>query len=142
MVQRIAVALIAFFLGYATFFSFVVAPVLFSVLPKSEAGQVVAKIFPLYFGGGISLMLVSALLTYKSGLRKIALLLGVGVLIFALQEFAILPLSETLKVENYEAFKTLHGISMFLNLVGILLALVSLGWLLKIDNCNGGQGAD
>jgi len=132
MVNRFVIALLGFYLGYATFFSFAVAPVLFSVLPKSVAGKVVAKIFPLYFGAGVSILGVSSILVLREGLKKIALLLLVATIICALQEFYIIPLAEELKATNYEAFKTLHGVSMFLNLSSLLLAFVSLSWLLKI----------
>ncbi|HID79996.1 MAG TPA: DUF4149 domain-containing protein [Aquifex aeolicus] len=132
MVNRFIIALLGFYLGYATFFSFAVAPVLFSVLPKSVAGEVVAQIFPLYFGAGISILGVSSILVLREGLKKIALLLLVSTVICTIQELYIIPLAEELKATNYEAFKTLHGVSMFLNLTAMLLVWVSLGWLLKI----------
>ena len=45
----IYVVALAVWLGAVTFFSFVVAPSVFGALPASEAGQVVAAIFPSYY---------------------------------------------------------------------------------------------
>jgi len=131
MLERFTVALLGFYLGFSTFFSFVVAPILFSVLDKSSAGEVVAKIFPLYFGSATTLLGLSALLTLKGGYKKVAYLLLVGTLIVAFQEFYILPLAEKLKSSNPSAFKVWHGISMLLNVVDMLIAAIGLFYLIK-----------
>jgi hypothetical protein len=40
------------YLGLGAFFSFYVAPTLFKVLEKTEAGKVVERVFPVYFSLG------------------------------------------------------------------------------------------
>ena len=131
MLERFVVALLGFYLGFSTFFSFVVAPILFSVLDKSSAGEVVAKIFPLYFGSATALLGLAAILTLKGGYKKVAYLLLVGTLIAAFQEFYVLPLAEGLKHSNPSAFKIWHGISMLLNVVDMLIAAIGLFYLIK-----------
>ncbi len=130
MVERFTLTLLGFYLGFSTFFSFVVAPTLFGTLEKSLAGEVVSKIFPLYFGSATTLLGLSSILLLKEGRRKLSFLLLVGTLIAAFQEFYILPLSEELKTTDYDRFLFWHGVSMFLNLVDILIALLTVGILL------------
>jgi len=131
MLERFVVALLGFYLGFSTFFSFVVAPILFSVLDKSLAGEVVAKIFPLYFGSATALLGLAAILTLKGGYKKVAYLLLVGTLTAAFQEFYILPLVEELKTAKAEVFKVWHGISMLLNVVDIFIATFGVFYLIK-----------
>ena len=131
MLERFVAALLGFYLGFSTFFSFVVAPILFSVLDKSQGGKVVFHIFPLYFGSATLLLGLAAILTFKGGYRKIAYLLLVATLIAAFQEFYILPSMGELKTANPEGFKMWHGISMLLNGVDMLIAAVGLFYLIK-----------
>ena len=131
MLERFTVALLGFYLGFSTFFSFVVAPILFSVLDKSQAGEVVVRIFPLYFGSATALLGLASILTFKGGYKKVAYLLLVGTLIAAFQEFYILPLAEGLKNSNPSEFKFWHGISMLLNVVDIFIATFGVFYLIK-----------
>ena len=66
---------IALWIGGIAFFSFMAAPSIFHVLPREEAGKVVADIFPKYYWQGIICGAI-ALLTSVIGDKKVRLPLG------------------------------------------------------------------
>lgn len=113
----------AFYLGLGTFFSFYLAPLLFRVLEKEYAGKVVEKVFPVYFGLGLILGLLSLILGFRLG-KWFVIILILNLIILGFQEFYVLPLSHHLKLTDYEAFIKWHGISMVLNLIHLLLVFV------------------
>lgn len=109
----------SFYLGLGSFFSFFIAPTLFRVLAREQAGSVVEKIFPVYFLVGLVVGLVSSLLLFKQD--KVALLLAMLVfLTSAVELFFIVPYSHHLKQVDYERFLFWHGVSMVINLVNLL----------------------
>jgi fatty acid desaturase len=128
--SRLLLFLNSFYLGLGTFFSFYVAPTLFRVLEKEQAGRVVEKVFPAYFGIGLVIALVSLVLSFKLG-RWFVLLVLINLLVLAFQEFYVLPLSHQLKLIDYQAFMRWHGISMVLNVLSLLLVFVFCLLLLK-----------
>ncbi|AAC06497.1 DUF4149 domain-containing protein [Aquifex aeolicus] len=122
MKEKLALALLSFFLGLGSFFSFYVAPTLFKVLERQQAGAVVEKVFPVYFGLGIILVGISLFLGRDSG--KLFLSLGIlNLLLLLLQEFIVIPKLHGLKATNYELFLKYHGVSMGINLAILLLTL-------------------
>src|ERR1700730_11815440 len=65
---------IACWLGSVVFFSFFVAPVVFTVLARPDAGKVVSVIFPRYYilgyvAGGVALVIAIYLLAANAGSR-------------------------------------------------------------------------
>jgi predicted phage tail protein len=111
------------YLGLGAFFSFYVAPTLFKVLEKTEAGKVVERVFPVYFSLGIVVMLISTLLGWKVS-RSFFLLALINLLIHLVHRFYVLPTASALKIVDYSAFMKWHGISMLLNGISLLLTLV------------------
>ncbi|MFN7064662.1 MAG: DUF4149 domain-containing protein [Aquificaceae bacterium] len=111
------------YLGLGSFFSFFVAPTLFQTLTREQAGAVVGKVFPVYFSLGLMIALATSLLSFKisKGVFSVALfnLLLQGIHLFYLQ-----PKAHALKAIEYTAFMKLHGISMGMNLLSLLLTLV------------------
>ncbi len=130
--EKLILALVSFYLGLGSFFSFYVAPILFRVLDKSQAGSVVEKVFPVYFGIGIGVFLVSLVLSFLSSMGKPAYLFMISALILLLLlEFYILPVSHSLKATDYQAFMRYHGISMVMNLGVLVLSLITVLYLIK-----------
>ncbi len=124
--------LISFYLGLGSFFSFFVAPVLFRVLEKEQAGKVVEQVFPVYFGIGILVFLISLVLSYISGLGKLTYgLILLTLILLLILELYILPVSHSLKATNYQAFLKYHGISMAMNVGVLLLTLINVINLLR-----------
>jgi len=100
-----------------------VAPTLFKVLEKTEAGKVVERVFPVYFSLGVAIMLISTLLGWR--LSKTFFLLALAnLLIHLVHRFYVLPTADALKAVDYSAFMRWHGISMLLNGISLLLTLV------------------
>ncbi len=130
--DKLLLSLLSAYLGLGTFFSFVVAPTLFRVLDKAQAGGVVERLFPIYFGIGIGITLVSLLLGFISGIGKLPyVLLVLALVILLILEFYILPVSHSLKQTDYQAFLKYHGISMAMNLALLLLVFIEVIILLR-----------
>jgi uncharacterized membrane protein len=60
---------LSLWIGGMAFFSFVAAPSLFNVLPRDEAGKVVADIFPKYYWQGIICGTISLIMSVALGIR-------------------------------------------------------------------------
>ncbi|MFN3813777.1 MAG: DUF4149 domain-containing protein [Aquificaceae bacterium] len=119
-----------FYLGLGSFFSLYVAPTLFKVLEKEQAGKVVERVFPVYFGIGLLVVFSSLLMTLRFD-KLLALLSLLNLLILAFQEFYVLPISHQLKMVDYQAFMRWHGVSMVLNLISLLMIFISCILLIK-----------
>jgi uncharacterized membrane protein len=61
---------IALWIGGIAFFSFMAAPSIFHVLPREEAGKVVADIFPKYYWQGIICGAIALLTSVVLGMRE------------------------------------------------------------------------
>lgn len=110
------------YLGLGSFFSFFVAPTLFRVLERQDAGRVVEKVFPVYFSIGLVVSLISLILGYKLG-KGVALLALFNLLLHGVHLFYVLPTADALKTVDYQAFMKWHGISMAMNLISLLITL-------------------
>ncbi len=111
------------YLGLGSFFSFFVAPTLFRVLQKEQAGTVVERVFPAYFSVGLVVSLITLILGFKYSKLIFGLAL-VNALTHALHIFYVLPTAHALKAIDYQAFIKWHGISMGMNLLSLSLTLV------------------
>lgn len=119
--NNLIIVILSAWLGASLFFTFDVAPVLFKVLPTFMAGEVVSNVFPFYFILGTFLFFgVIILSKINKQSRSFILLSLINLIIFLAFLIYILPLSESLKMTNYQEFLELHGISMSLNLVQII----------------------
>jgi hypothetical protein len=127
-------------IGSIIFFSFFVAPVVFKILEREKAGEVVGNIFPRYYMiGYVSgvLVLMALLLNGPAGLKWCAW--GVMMVGTACAGLVVNPKAKTLKEQfknSPEAekpalevrFKTLHSLSVKLNAT-VLFAGLWLLWL-------------
>ena len=126
--QKIVLSFMSATFSIGMFFSFVVAPILFKTLPKSEAGKIVEKVFPLYFGLCLGLDALSLLAVFKANVGFILILILIlTITLNAVQLYVIIPESKEKKKTDYEGFLKLHKISVimnsavvFLNLAGVL----------------------
>ena len=127
-------------IGSIIFFSFFVAPVVFKILEREKAGEVVGIIFPRYYMiGYVSgvLVLMALLLNGPAGLKWCAW--GVMIVGTAYAGLVVNPKAKTLKEQLKDSpeaekstlevrFKTLHSLSVKLNGV-VLFAGLWLLWL-------------
>ena len=108
------------------FFSFVVAPVVFTTLDEENARKFIRRIFPYYYNVnlGISLLVLLILLFTRNFEIKFYLILVVAIL-FAISNYLLMPMINKFRDENQDKkFKYLHAISVIFNFIQILILLV------------------
>jgi len=121
MRDRLLLFFLSSFLGLSIFFSFFVAPTLFKVLSPHQAGSVVERIFPLYFGLATVVGLISFI--FSGGLGRLYRVLSFVLLLLSAFEFFYMnPVMHELKKSNYSLFLKYHGVSMLINMVIIILS--------------------
>jgi hypothetical protein len=131
-------------IGEVAFFSFVVAPSVFGVLPSSDAGRVVGAIFPRYYllGGVLAtLALACALVLGRQAplarawtVAAVAIAIGLASTVYA--GTVVHPHAQRVRAAaearneapaSVEAFRRAHALAMILNSLALLGGLVGLG---------------
>ena len=128
MIEQISIYLTAMILGIMLFFSFVIAPVVFTTLDEDNARKFIRRIFPFYYNVNLGISLV-VLLTFlflsKSGL-DFYLILAIT-LLFATSNYLLMPLINKYRDEKQDKkFKYSHFISVVINFIQMLLLVVML----------------
>ena len=128
MIQQVSIYLTAMILGIMLFFSFVIAPVVFTTLDEENARKFIRRIFPFYYNVnlGISLIvLIIFLLLSKLG-KDFYLILAIT-LLFAISNYLLMPLINKYRDEKQDKkFKYSHLISVVINFVQMLFLVVML----------------
>lgn len=129
-------------------FTFVITPVIFRSFGRDAAGEIVGKLFPVYFPYNLAISLLTLIFffllraaTTRSGYKMSLILIGVAVIINLFLIFKLHPEVRRVKEEIHSAgtissdspltkkFRRLHGVSMILNLLllsdGITLLYLS-----------------
>jgi hypothetical protein len=131
-------------IGEVVFFSFVVAPSVFGVLPSADAGRVVGAIFPRYYllgGAAGTIALVCALVLGRQAAfarwwMAAALAIGVGLASTAYAGAVVHPHAQRVRAAaeargeapaSVDEFRRAHGLAMILNSIALLAGLVGLG---------------
>ena len=110
------------------FFSFVVAPVVFTTLDEENARKFIRRIFPYYYNVnlGISLLVLLILLFTRNFEIKFYLILVVAIL-FAISNYLLMPMINKFRDENQDKkFKYLHLTSVIFNFIQILILVIIL----------------
>ena len=122
MIEQISVYLTSMILGIMLFFSFVIAPVVFTTLDENNARKFIRRIFPFYYNVnlGISfIVLITFILLSKIGV-DFYLILVITVL-FATSNYLLMPLINKYRDEKQEKkFKYSHFLSVLINFVQII----------------------
>ena len=128
MIEQISIYLTAMILGIMLFFSFVIAPVVFTTLDEDNARKFIRRIFPFYYNVNLGLSLI-VLLTFLF-LSKLGIdfyLILVITLLFATSNYLLMPLINKYRDENQDKkFKYSHFISVVINFVQMLFLVVML----------------
>ena len=128
MIEQISIYLTAMILGIMLFFSFVIAPVVFTTLDDENARKFIRRIFPFYYNVnlGISLIvLVTFLLLSKLGI-DFYLILAIT-LLFATSNYLLMPLINKYRDEKQDKkFKYSHFISVVINFIQIIALILIL----------------
>ena len=122
MIEQISVYLTSMILGIMLFFSFVIAPVVFTTLDENNARKFIRRIFPFYYNVnlGISfIVLITFILLSKIGV-DFYLILTITVL-FATSNYLLMPLINKYRDEKQEKkFKYSHFLSVLINFVQMI----------------------
>ena len=128
MTEQVSIYLTAMILGIMLFFSFVIAPVVFTTLDEDNARKFIRKIFPFYYNVNLGLSFIVLLMFVflsKSGI-KFYLILAICVL-FATSNYLLMPLINKYRDEKQDKkFKYSHFISVVINFVQMIFLVVLL----------------
>ena len=122
MIEQISFYLTSMILGIMLFFSFVIAPVVFTTLDENNARKFIRRIFPFYYNVnlGISfIVLITFILLNKIGV-DFYLILAITVL-FATSNYLLMPLINKYRDEKQDKkFKYSHFLSVLINFVQMI----------------------
>ena len=128
MIEQISTYLTSMILGIMLFFSFVIAPVVFTTLDEENARKFIRRIFPFYYNVNLGISLIVLLLFIFLGNFKtdFFLILAVAIM-FAASNYLLMPLINKFRDENNnKKFKFSHLISVIFNFIQMLFLLVIL----------------
>ena len=120
--------LVSLVLGVMLFFSFVLAPMIFKVLPPDNATVFVRAIFPYYYLVNLIILgiISSFYIYYKSFVLDFYLILISAILFFCNLIFLMPKINKYKDQGNETAFKISHSISVIINFI----QLIALGFVL------------
>ena len=128
MLSQLSSYLTSIILGIMLFFSFVVAPITFTVLNEESSRKFIRKIFPYYYNVNlvISFLVLIFFVIQKTFSLNFYLILTVAIL-FALSNYVLMPLINKYKDENQDRkFKYSHFISVVINFIQIIFLVIIL----------------
>ena len=122
MFEQISIYLTAMILGIMLFFSFVIAPVVFTTLDEENARKFIRRIFPFYYNVNLGLTFVVLLIFIflsKYGIDFYLIL--VVTLLFATSNYLLMPLINKYRDEKQDKkFKYSHFVSVVINFVQMI----------------------
>ena len=128
MIEQIGIYLTAMILGIMLFFSFVIAPVVFTTLDEDNARKFIRRIFPFYFNVnlGISfIVLLTFLFLSKLGIDLYLIL--VITILFATSNYLLMPLINKYRDEKQDKkFKYSHFVSVVINFIQMIFLVIIL----------------
>ena len=122
MFEQISIYLISMILGIMLFFSFVIAPVVFTTLDEENARKFIRRIFPFYYNVNLGIcviILLIFLIISKIGTDFYVLL--VITILFAISNYILMPLINKFRDEKQDKkFKYSHFISVIINFIQMI----------------------
>ena len=123
MIEQLSIYLIAMILGIMLFFSFVIAPVVFTTLDEDNARKFIRRIFPFYYN--VNLMISFVILLIFLFLSKLGVdfyLILLITILFATSNYLLMPLINKYRDEKQDKkFKYSHFISVVINFVQMIV---------------------
>ena len=122
MIEQISIYLTAMILGIMLFFSFVIAPVVFTTLNEENARKFIRKIFPFYYNVNLAISFVILLIfLFLSKLGVDFYLILLITILFAISNYLLMPLINKYRDEKQEKkFKYSHFLSVLINFVQMI----------------------
>ena len=128
MIEQVSIYLTAMILGIMLFFSFIIAPVVFTTLDEDNARKFIRRIFPFYYNVNLGLSFIVLLIFVflsKLGI-EFYLILAICAL-FATSNYLLMPLINKYRDEKQDKkFKYLHFISVAINFVQMIFLVLLL----------------
>ena len=128
MIEELSIYLTSMILGIMLFFSFVIAPVVFTTLDENNARKFIRRIFPFYYNVnlGISfIVLITFILLSKIGV-DFYLILAIT-LLFAISNYLLMPLINKYRDEKQDKkFKYSHLLSVLINFIQMICLVIIL----------------
>ena len=122
MIEQVSIYLTAMILGIMLFFSFVIAPVVFTTLDEDNARKFIRRIFPFYYNVNLAISFIVLLLfLFLSKLGVDFYLILLITILFAISNFLLMPLINKYRDEKQDKkFKYSHFISVVINFVQMI----------------------
>ena len=122
MIEQVSIYLIAMILGIMLFFSFVIAPVVFTTLDEDNARKFIRKIFPFYYNVNLAISFIVLLIfLFLSKLGVDFYLILLITILFAISNYLLMPLINKYRDEKQDKkFKYSHFISVVINFVQMI----------------------
>ena len=122
MIEQVSIYLIAMILGIMLFFSFVIAPVVFTTLDEDNARKFIRRIFPFYYNVNLTISFVILLIfLFLSKLGVDFYLILLITILFAISNYLLIPLINKYRDEKQDKkFKYSHFISVVINFVQMI----------------------
>ena len=128
MIEQVSTYLTVMILSIMLFFSFIIAPVVFTTLDEDNARKFIRKIFPFYYNVNLGLSFIVLLIFVflsKLGI-EFYLILAICAL-FATSNYLLMPLINKYRDEKQDKkFKYLHFISVAINFVQMIFLVLLL----------------
>ena len=128
MIEQVSLYLIAMILGVMLFFSFVIAPVVFTTLDEENAREFIRRIFPFYYNVnlGVSFIVLIIFFILSNFGINFYLILAV-VLLFATSNYLLMPLINKYRDEKQDKkFKYSHFVSVVINFIQMIFLVLIL----------------
>tara|TARA_B100000900_G_scaffold347142_1_gene312206 strand:+ start:974 stop:1366 length:393 start_codon:yes stop_codon:yes gene_type:complete len=125
MLEQVAIYLTAAILGIMIFFSFVVAPITFTVLDEENARKFIRKIFPFYYNVNFVLSIfITSIYFFQKNLSINFYLILLVTILFFVSCYILMPLINKYRDNNLDKkFKYLHFTSVVFNFVQIIILI-------------------
>ena len=122
MIEQVSIYLTAMVLGIMLFFSFVIAPVVFTTLDEDNARKFIRRIFPFYYNVNLAISFIVLLLfLFLSKLGVDFYLILLITILFATSNYLLMPLINKYRDEKQDKkFKYSHFISVVINFVQMI----------------------
>ena len=128
MIEQISIYLTAMILGIMLFFSFVIAPVVFTTLDEDNARKFIRRIFPFYYNVNLGLsfiVLLTFLFLSKLGIDLYLIL--IITILFATSNYLLMPLINKYRDEKQDKkFKYSHFVSVVINFIQMIFLVLIL----------------
>ena len=114
-------------LGIMIFFSFIVAPITFTVLDEINSRKFIRKIFPFYYLSNLFLCLCSIVTFALTEINFDFYLILIVSILFIVSNFFLMPLINKYR-DNKEdkKFKYSHSISVAINFIQLIILVIVL----------------